>query len=154
LRNQRKINVPKFKAEYGFYTDAQRSQTMKNIRGFNTKPEIIFRKALWHMGFRYRTNDKGLPGSPDIVLGKYKLVIFIDGEFWHGFNWVEKKKKIKANRGFWIPKIERNVQRDNENNESLINMGWVVFRFWQDEIRKDLPGCLNKVLNHIRQIDV
>lgn len=110
---------PKFKEEHGFFTTEERSAIMKKIPSKNTKPELIFRKELWRRGYRYRINDKKLPGSPDIVFKKMKTAIFIDGEFWHGFNWQEKKKKIKANRGYWIPKIERNIERDERNNKEL-----------------------------------
>lgn len=104
------IVVPQFNEENGFYTTKQRSELMSKIKSKNTKPEIKVRKALWALGFRYRKNVKELPGSPDIVFAKQRLVIFIDGEFWHGFNWESKKSKLVANRGFWIPKIERNIQ--------------------------------------------
>lgn len=140
------IKVPRFEEANGFYTTKQRSELMSKIRGKETKPEIAFRKALWGCGIRYRKNVKKLPGSPDIVIGKHKVIVFIDGEFWHGYNWMEKKEKIKSNRGFWIPKIERNMQRDVENTQKLIEQGYIVHRFWQHEVIKDLEGCLFKVL--------
>ncbi len=126
----------------GFYTSAIRSEAMKKIRSKNTKPEITLRKELWAQGYRYRTNIKKLPGKPDIVISKYKLAIFVDGEFWHGHQWDEKKEKIKSNRGFWIPKIERNIQRDDEVNEQLDRLGWTVIRFWQHKIANDLRGSV------------
>jgi len=92
---------------------------MSKIKGKNTKAEIKFRKALYKLGYRYRIDYNKLIGKPDITLKKYNTVIFIDGEFWHGFNWKEKKEKIKNNRNFWIPKIERNMQRDREVNAEL-----------------------------------
>jgi len=119
---------------------------MKKIRSQETKSEIILRKTLWANGVRYRKNFKKLPGSPDIVVTRLKLAIFVDGEFWHGYNWSIKKEKIKANRLFWIPKIERNIERDNENNGSLSSMGYTVLRFWEHEIKKNLQGCLTKIL--------
>ena len=122
---------------------------MSKIKGKNTIPEIILRKSLWKMGFRYRLHNKRLPGNPDIVMKKYMLVIFIDGEFWHGFNWVQKKIKIKANRDFWIPKIERNMQRDKINNTKLEAMGFKVFRFWERDIKKDLTNPLSEIINFI-----
>ena len=126
---------------------------MSKIRGKNTKPELAFRKALWAAGYRYRIDYKKLIGRPDIVLKKYRTVIFIDGEFWHGFNWAERKKKIKSNREFWIPKIERNIQRDQEVNLELQWMDYVVFRFWQKEVDKDLDTCVNKVIQHLKKYD-
>lgn len=93
--------------------------------------------------------SKKLPGSPDIAIVKIKLAIFIDSEFWHGYNWEVKKEKIKANRLFWIQKIERNMERDNENNDLLSAMGYTVLRFWEHEIKKNLQGSLAIILNAI-----
>lgn len=143
-----KIKVPRFNEESGFYTTKKRSKMMSKIRSKNTKPELLFRKALWHKGIRYRLYSK-LPGKPDLSIKKYKLAIFIDGEFWHGYNWHERMKSIKSNRRFWIPKIERNIQRDQEVNESLSNLGFTVFRFWSKEILNDLDSCINDVLTYI-----
>lgn len=144
-----KIKVPRFCEKEGFYTTRKRSRHMSKIRGTNTKPEVLFRKALWSKGFRYRINYKKLIGKPDIVLKKHKTVIFIDGEFWHGHNWEEKKNKIKTNRGFWIPKIERNMQRDREVNQVLKEKGYTVFRFWGQDLKKDFDSCLEKVVLHL-----
>jgi len=120
------------------------------IRGKNTKPELAFRKALWASGYRYRIDSRKLIGRPDIVLNKYKTIVFIDGEFWHGFNWKERKAKLRTNREFWIAKIERNQQRDREVNAELKRLGYTVFRFWDKEIKKDLEGCLDKVIAHLK----
>ena len=143
------IKVPRFSDVEGFYTTKVRSKLMSKIKVKNTKPELIFRKELWRRGIRYRIDYKKLPGKPDIISKKYKLIIFIDGEFWHGYNWQEKKKKIKANRKFWIPKIERNMQRDRQNNEKLEKMGYKVFRFWEHEVRKGLSKCLDHVFEYL-----
>ncbi|MCL4171494.1 UNVERIFIED_CONTAM: hypothetical protein GTU68_007136 [Idotea baltica] len=123
---------------------------MGKIRGKNTKPELAFRKALYASGYRYRVDYKKLIGKPDIVLNKYKTVIFIDGEYWHGHNWKERKPKVKTNREFWIAKIERNMQRDNEVNAALDRLGYKVFRFWETEIKKELDVCLTKVIEHLQ----
>lgn len=147
-----RIKVPRFNEEAGFYTTKARSKNMSKIRDRDTKAEILFRKALWAKGYRYRVNSKKLIGKPDIVLNKYKTVIFIDGEFWHGHNWDEKKDKIKSNRGFWIPKIERNMQRDNEVNKALETMGYTVFRFWTQELKKDYEKCFCVVLGHLESV--
>lgn len=141
-----KIKVLKFKKELGFQTTTERSALMKKIRSKETKSEQQLRKVLWKFGIRYRINVKALPGSPDIVIRKKMLVIFVDGEFWHGYNWEIKKEKIKTNRGFWIPKIERNIQRDLENNDALKKMGFNVLRFWEHEIKKDITSCINKIV--------
>ncbi|WP_250433299.1 very short patch repair endonuclease [Hanstruepera flava] len=144
-----KIKVPRFEESAGFYTTKKRSKIMSKIRGKNTKPELLFRKALWAKGIRYRVDSKQLPGKPDISIKKYKLAIFIDGEFWHGYNWQERKLFIKSNRRFWLPKIERNMQRDREVNRQLEALGFTVFRFWSKEILTDLDTCVKDVLIYI-----
>ncbi|MDV7137526.1 very short patch repair endonuclease [Maribacter sp. TH_r10] len=144
------IKVPRFNEASGFYTTPERSKIMGKIRGKNTKPELAFRKALWASGYRYRIDSRKLIGRPDIVLNKYKTIVFIDGEFWHGFNWKERKAKLRTNREFWIAKIERNQQRDREVNAELKRLGYTVFRFWDKEIKKDLEGCLDKVIAHLK----
>tara|TARA_R110002049_G_scaffold37208_3_gene117559 strand:+ start:1474 stop:1944 length:471 start_codon:yes stop_codon:yes gene_type:complete len=146
---ENKIKVPRFNEASGFYTTKKRSKIMSKIRGKNTKPELLFRKALWAEGVRFRVHSKKLPGKPDVSIQKYKLAIFIDGEFWHGYNWNERKIKLKSNRGFWIPKIERNMQRDREVNLELKNLGYTVFRFWEQDIKKELNKCINDVLVYI-----
>ena len=133
--------------EYIFDTTSERSNLMRKIKSNNTKPEITLRKALWAKGIRYRLNVSKLHGKPDIVITKKKIAIFIDGEFWHGYNWENKKLKIKSNIGYWINKIERNIERDNTNNQKLTSMGYQVLRFWEHEIKKDLPGCLALILD-------
>ena len=145
------IPVPRFCEANGFYTTRERSELMSKIKGSNTKPEQKLRKVLWGLNLRYRKNVKKMPGTPDIVLSKYSLVIFIDGEFWHGYRWEEKKEKIKSNRGFWIPKIERNMQRDYVVNEFYQKHGWKVFRFWEQEIKKEFHLCVNQILDYIEE---
>lgn len=144
-----KIKVPRFSEESGFYTTKKRSKMMSKVRGKNTKSELLFRKALWAKGVRYRVDSKKLPGKPDISIQKFKLAVFIDGEFWHGYDWPERKKTIKSNRAFWIPKIERNMQRDDEVNQQLQDMGYTVFRFWEKEVKNDLGKCINDILVYI-----
>jgi DNA mismatch endonuclease (patch repair protein) len=126
---------------------------MRKIRSTETKPEQLLRKELWKVGIRYRKNVKALPGSPDIVVRKKLLVVFVDGEFWHGYNWEAKKKKIKTNRKFWIPKIERNMQRDKENTKALKKLGFMVLRFWGHQIKKDLEKCINKIKSTLKSVD-
>ncbi|MDY2585900.1 very short patch repair endonuclease [Winogradskyella aquimaris] len=144
-----KIKVPRFNEASGFYTTKKRSKIMSKIRGKNTKPELQFRKALWKEGVRYRVDNKTLPGRPDISIKKYKLAIFIDGEYWHGYNWDARKSKLKTNREFWIPKIERNMQRDREVNQQLSELDFTVFRFWVHEIKENLKTCVNDVMMHL-----
>lgn len=131
---------------YKFKTTEQRSKIMQRIKSVDTKPEIFFRKALRSKGVKYRKNNRKLPGKPDIAISKYKVAVFIDGEFWHGYRWEAKKKKIKANRSYWIPKIEKNIARDKKYTAELRKAGWTVIRFWDFEIKKKSEKCLNKVM--------
>ncbi|NHF60293.1 very short patch repair endonuclease [Flavobacteriaceae bacterium TP-CH-4] len=151
--SEKRIKVPRFNEESGFYTTPERSKIMSKIRGKDTKPELAFRKALYAAGYRYRIDYKKLIGKPDIALKKYKTVIFIDGEYWHGHNWEERKPKIKTNRDFWIAKIERNIQRDLEVNAELNRLGYTVFRFWEREIKKELDRCIQEVISHLSEIN-
>lgn len=120
---------------------------MKYIHSKNTKIEVILRKALWNAGFRYRKNYDKLPGKPDIALTKYKIAIFCDGEFFHGKDWEVLKPKLEKgnNPDFWIKKITRNQQRDDEVNKQLLFMGWTVIRFWGNEIKKNPEQCVKVV---------
>ncbi len=145
MEMQDKIHTLKFKESLGFRTTEQRSKLMRKIRSRATKPEIVLRKALWHAGIRYRVNFGKVPGIPDIVITKSRVAIFVDGEFWHGREWNSKKTKIKSNRDYWIPKIERNIQRDYEINVILESSGWKVMRFWANEVENDLPRCLSDI---------
>jgi DNA mismatch endonuclease (patch repair protein) len=118
-----------------------------------TKPEKLLKKALWHAGIRYKSPKKPLPGKPDISLKKYKLVIFVDGSFWHGYDWEKRKHAIKSNREFWIAKIERNIQRDQEVNAYYQSKGWAVLRFWDFEVKGELGACLKKVVNRLKDLN-
>ena len=128
-------------------TKEQRHKNMKNIRGKDTRIEVILRKALLNKGYRYRKNYKKLPGSPDIALTKYKIAIFCDGEFFHGKDWekLELKLKNSNNSEFWIKKISRNMERDDEINKKLNYEGWTVIRFWGEDIKKYTDECVKTV---------
>ena len=128
-------------------TPEQRKRNMKNIKAKDTKIEVILQRALWNKGYRYRKNYKGLPGSPDIVLTKYKIAIFCDGEFFHGKDWEVLKPRLEKsnNSEFWINKISRNVERDDEINKKLLFMGWTVIRFWGNDIKKHTDECVRVV---------
>lgn len=128
-------------------TPEQRRKNMQRIRSKDTSIEVILRKALWHKGFRYRKNYKKLPGSPDIVLTKYKVAIFCDSEFFHGKEWEVKKPKLEKsnNPDFWISKIEKNMQRDIENDQRLLFLGWTVIHFWGQEIIKNTDECVKVI---------
>ena len=126
-------------------TPKQRSRTMSHIKSTDTKIEILLRKALWHRGYRYRKNYKALPGSPDIALTKYKIAIFCDSEFFHGYNWEIKKQRLGNNKEYWIKKIERNMARDREADLKLIAMGWVPIHFWGQDLLKNVQECIRAV---------
>ncbi|MDR6515851.1 very short patch repair endonuclease [Chryseobacterium camelliae] len=136
--------------KYIFNTTPERSKIMSKIRSKNTKPEILFRKGLYSTGIRYRLNVAKLPGKPDLVIQKYKIAIFIDGDFWHGYKWEEKKLRIKSNADYWLKKIEGNMQRDINNNSALEKNGYKVFRFWEHQIKNNLQECISLVILYIK----
>ena len=131
-------------------TKEQRHKNMQNIKSKDTKIEVQLRKALWAKGYRYRKNDKKLPGKPDIVLGKYKIVIFCDSEFFHGKDWEVLKPRLEkgTNPEYWVKKIENNRRRDDEINKELTFEGWTVIRFWGIDIKNKLDECI-KVIEDI-----
>lgn len=135
--------------KYQFKTTPERSRIMSKIRGNDTKIEVKLRLALLHLGIRYRKNYKKLPGSPDIALTKYRIAVFCDSDFFHGYNWDARKCKIKSNRDYWIHKIEENIQRDREYDNLLAEKGWIVLHFWEHQINKDLHGCIKEILSYI-----
>ena len=128
-------------------TKEQRRKNMQNIKSQDTKIEVKLRKALWKKGFRYRKNDKKLPGKPDIVLIKYKIAIFCDSEFFHGKDWEVLKPRLEKgeNSQFWIRKIAKNRERDDEVNKRLLFQGWTVIRFWGKEIMKNVEECVQVI---------
>ena len=130
-----------------------RSRNMSRIPSKNTKPEETVRKYLFNQGFRYRKNVSNLPGKPDIVFKGKKIAVFCDSEFWHGYNWEERKKDFKSHQEFWIPKIERNMQRDVEVTQKLESEGWTVFRFWGNEIKKETEKCALIIEKAVNQND-
>jgi DNA mismatch endonuclease (patch repair protein) len=125
-------------------TKEQRSKLMSKIKGKGTKPELILSKALWHLGHRYRKNNKTVFGKPDLTFKEHRIAIFIDSEFFHGKDW-ETRKKPQTNAEFWEKKILRNMERDKEVNEFLQQSGWLVFRFWSVEIHKNLPEVISTI---------
>lgn len=128
-------------------TKEYRSKMMSKIRSTGGKAETLLAKRIWHEGYRYFRNYKKLPGKPDIAITKYKIAIFVDGEFWHGYDWENQKlKRIHTNRECWIPKIEKNMAKDRQVNEELRNMGWIVIRFWEKhEVLKNIDECVLEV---------
>lgn len=128
-------------------TKEQRHRNMKNIKNKDTGIEVTLRKALWSKGYRYRKNDKKLPGKPDIVLSKYKIAIFCDSEFFHGKDWEVLKPQLERgkNAEFWIKKISGNQRRDEEVNKQLQYLGWTVIRFWGKDIMKRTDECIQVI---------
>lgn len=128
----------------------QISHNMKMIKNKDTQIEILLRKALWDRGLRYRKNVKGILGKPDIAFIGKKVAVFCDSEFWHGFDWENRKKDFKSNQEFWIPKIERNIQRDIDVTTELENQGWVVIRLWGNEIKNHVDDCADRIEGILR----
>lgn len=133
-------------------TPDQRHRNMAAIHSASTKPELRLRKALWHSGFRYKVNDKRLPGSPDIVLPKYRTVIFVHGCFWHGHNGCRSYTVPKTNTEFWTAKVARNRERDQQVWRQLEAKGWSVVIVWECELKKAVVGdTVSRVEEQIRQ---
>lgn len=128
-------------------TKEQRHKNMSHIRSKNTSIEVLLCKELRRRGYGYRKNFKELPGKPDIVLTKYKIAIFCDGEFFHGKDWSNQRERILkgSNPEFWISKIERNMERDEEINKELLHLGWTVLRFWGNDIKTDIASCIDEI---------
>lgn len=127
-------------------TPEQRHKTMAAVKSKDTSIELILRKALWKSGLRgYRKNYTKLPGKPDIVFSKKKVAVFCDSKFWHGYDWEAHKNDFKSRQEYWIAKIERNIARDKEINEKLQSQGWLVLRFWDDQIVNNTQNCVDVV---------
>lgn len=126
-------------------TKEQISRNMKSNKGKDTNPELLLRKELWRRGLRYRKNYKELYGKPDIVFLGARIAVFVDGKMWHGYDWEHQKDDFKSRRDYWIPKIERNIEHDYEVTQELISLDWLVMRFWDFEIKKNLQECADKI---------
>lgn len=118
---------------------------MSNVKLKGGKAEALLAKALWHRGYRYRKNDKRLPGSPDVAILRYRIAIFVDGEFWHGKDWEVRKARLKRNREYWIEKIEENMARDIRNDQLLTQAGWTPIHFWEKEVISNLSACIAEI---------
>lgn len=133
------------------HTKEQRRKNMQAVKNKDSKIEQLLRKELWARGLRYQKNSKKVFGKPDIVFIGKKVAVFCDSEFWHGYDWDNKKNDIQSRREFWIPKIERNMQRDIEVTTRLTQEGWTVLRFWGNEIKHDLKSCADIIETTVRR---
>lgn len=131
-------------------TPEQISYNMRQVKNKGSKIEVMLMKELWRRGLRYRKNVNSVYGKPDIAFIGKKIAVFCDSEFWHGFNWEERKKDFKSHQEFWIPKIERNMERDKEVNATLKSEGWTVIRFWGNDIKKHLQECADIIETAVR----
>lgn len=132
-------------------TKEQISYNMKQVKNKDSKIEILLRQELWNRGLRYRKNTNKVFGHPDIAFIGKKIAVFCDSEFWHGYNWEERKNDFKSHQEFWISKIERNMERDIEVNERLKSEGWTVIRFWGNEIKKDTVKCADIIEKAVKE---
>jgi DNA mismatch endonuclease Vsr len=133
------------------HTPEQRRKNMQAVHNKDTKIEVLLRKELWRRGLRYQKNSKRVFGHPDIVFTGKKIAVFCDSEFWHGKDWEQQKNSIKSHREFWIPKIERNIQRDTEVTRILEGEGWTVIRFWGKEIKRDVSLCVDVIEQRLKE---
>ncbi len=123
-------------------TDEATSKRMSKVKLKRGDAEVLLGKRLWYKGFRYRVNYKALPGSPDLAILKYHIAVFVDGEFWHGYDWDNRKSRLKRNRDYWIEKIEENMNRDTRVDKELLAIGWTPIHFWTKEVLKDTDNCV------------
>ena len=130
-------------------TTPEISKRMANVHLKEGKAETALAKELWRRGLRYRKNYRKLPGSPDIAILKHRVAVFVDGEFWHGKDWDQKKNRLKSNSEYWIVKIEENIARDKRNDSLLADMGWIPIHFWEKEVKKDLNSCIDRIIDMI-----
>lgn len=126
-------------------TPEQISFNMRRVKNKDSAIELALRKELWNRGLRYRKNVKSVYGKPDIAFIGKKIAVFCDSEFWHGYAWEIAQDEFQSRRDFWIPKIERNMQRDQEVNEKLRGDGWIVLRFWGKQIKRDVVACADEI---------
>ena len=134
-------------------TTPEISKRMSKVKLKRNDSEVLLAKALWHRGYRYRLNYKLLPGSPDIALTKYNIAIFVDGEFWHGKDFNQRKNKLKNNKDYWIEKIQENIDRDSRNDTLLKQKGWISLHFWSNDIKKNLDLIIQEIEEYIHYID-
>jgi len=134
-------------------TPEHRSWNMSRIHGKDTKIEVEVRKYLFAKGFRFRKNDKRFPGKPDVVLPKYKTVIFVNGCFWHMHEGCKQGRLPKSNLDYWREKLEKNVANDKLHEQQLKEMGWNTITLWECELKKDFEGVMDNLVNNLRQTE-
>lgn len=132
------------------WTKERRSEVMRRIRSTNTKPEMIFRSALHRLGFRFRIHRKDLPGRPDIVLPRFRTVIFVNGCFWHQHAGCKDGHAPKSGESYWLVKFSKTVERDKNQQLLLEALGWMVIVVWECEIEADLDGVLQRVIKKMK----
>ena len=126
-----------------------RSENMARIKAKDTTVELLLRRELWKRRLRYRKNDRGVFGKPDVVFKGKKVAVFCDSEFWHGKKFLNGEVP-KTNRKFWEKKLTRNIERDRKVNRVLRESGWTVIRFWEKDIKKDPAGCAAETEKHLK----
>ncbi|MDO4833514.1 MAG: very short patch repair endonuclease [Bacillota bacterium] len=132
-------------------TKEQISYNMSRIKNKDSKIELMLREELWKRGLRYRKNVNHITGKPDMAFIGKKVAVFCDSEFWHGFDWEKRRDDLKSNKEFWVKKIERNMQRDEEVNKALSEDGWTVLRFWGKEIKRDVTACADIIEEAVKK---
>ena len=135
-------------------TSPEISKRMSHVKTKRNSAEVMIAKSLWHRGYWYRLNYKALPGSPDIALTKYRIAIFIDGEFWHGKDFEQRKNKLKNNKDYWIEKIQENIDRDLRNDKLLRQMDWYPIHFWSNDVIKYCNQCIDEIIYTIEDRNV
>ena len=135
-------------------TSPEISKRMAHVKTKKNSAEVMLAKSLWHRGYRYRLNYKALPGSPDVALTKYRIAIFIDGEFWHGKDFEQRKNKLKNNKDYWIEKIQENIDRDLRNDKLLRQMDWYPIHFWSNDVIKYCNQCIDEIIYTIEDRNV
>ena len=135
-------------------TDEKTSKRMANVKLKHGDAEVLLAKKLWEKGYRYRLNWKALPGSPDIAILKHNIAVFVDGEFWHGYDWENKKKALKRNREYWVEKIEENINRDREVDLKLRYREWIPIHFWTKEVINNPDLCVQEIIDEISTNEV
>lgn len=136
----------------GLHSSSERaSTTLRAVKRTDTRPERLLRSALWRRGLRYRVHCADLPGRPDIVFRAPRVVVFCDGDFWHGRDWPERRARLArgSNPTYWIRKIERNIERDREQTHALRREGWIVIRVWEGDVARDPERVARSVARRV-----